>query len=1034
MTPMSSSKHTSVGAGEGSTSCVVDAIGTSPPPFDESKCSDFTYCLDWMQRKIAIANATKSDPRAYTRLREISHNGGTLFGIADMMNAIGDYKSRDDASRNWRRIRERNTRTLCPGVVVSSKVEAKDMDFCTISDFLDHILPHVNGDTAESIRLARSRTATAVSTGSSLAIALTQSNAAAIAAGPSELRQMAEEVRIETEEKLINTGVASAVTISAANVKVDCQNLPWGNGCYHRVSLKKWISDFQPSGKIQTHIGKVGMTGNIHVRHNQYGADGAIFGTVIIPKAGRRASQCIERIQKSMVDPFREYNADEYYNMNAYRDENMLDPEEDPYAHMLPLVARYVDKVFIAKDVSVEDTWDGRQTTLDAFVGLTRRISSVIPRYSIKVRYEEMPDWEEAAVKPFLVRDKLVEVERVRQRTEDAKLQTAIETRKSDESRLRLAETERKILELKQQLGTTSLRIAAEYRRAEEAKASYQQNYSAPARVTEEDNPDIDCASEDCRIVQKGCMSFGGGFETFIATYLEKSDVGSLAVGDVVNLLYTLSGGDIIDPTKLQPRLGAIEYDYDKYLGGEYAVFWGWTLRPLILQPVLSVQAKTFIRDRKLVIGPSAWVSEESLQDELDTWGKGPREVLMAELRKAFTSCAHQSSGLLGLMSKSRILEGDLGKVLPGGQKLFIRSVKTGLIVHIYENQSAAARGLGISPATVTVLKQTGEPHDGEYLMQGVDSLAEWEKCMFLAFRPPVERSTATEEPAQFAVATVKIVHTRPDIPDAIDLRELRNKGKEHKGDLSRFLDDCFVRDEAGTVFTTQVSAVYKVWATEARKKHVDDMLEKVKEAFPNKAKLGFGAAMGQRKLAVQGIRLKVIYHLSHLDTDFDRFVAERLVVDCIARVHKAVILKEFAEWFKLQHGQEVAEATTAEFLIFCSNSFIRAKGVYDIAEDGEKRQEAGFICVGLKSAAANLIGTHSRSGTRPGVTFRSTVTGATIHFSDEREAAVRFNLAPEGIAKSRQTGGLVLGRYQEVREETTETTGGEKDDQEDCI
>ena len=536
---------------------------------------------------------------------------------------------------------------------------------------------------------------------------------------------------------------------------------------------------------------------------------------------------------------------------------------------------------------------------------------------------------------------------------------------------------------------------------------------------------DIDRAAAlgDARILEKGSLSTQQGLQHFIADYLERSDKDALAVGDVVNLLYILSGGDIIDPSALQSHLGEIGYNYSKYLGGEYAVFWGWTMRPCVFEPTLSTEARSFIKDRGLRVSLSAWISDEDLAEEFVAWGKSPQDTLIDELRDAFLPYPHERGGILGLMAPARMIDGNFGEVSPGGQKLFARCILSGLLTHIYENQTVAASCLGITRKEVTTMKVNGVTHGGRWLLQGVDSLAEWEKSMILTLAPLPERSL-TDNCTQTAISTVKIVQFAPTVTDAIAFQTLRNKGKDNEDDMTRFLDDCFVHDATGAVFTTQVAAVYKIWATKAKKKHVDRMLEKVKAAFPDKAKLGFGAGMGQRKLAIQGVRLKTIYHVSFPETDFDRFIADRLVVDCIARVHKAVLLNEFAEWYKAKYGRDVANVTKAEFLTFCSNKFIQARAVYEETDEGSKKQQPGFLGIGLKSTAAYLTGTHSRSATRPGVTFRSIVTEATLHFQDEREAAVRFNIQPEGIAKLRRKGGLILGRYREV--EKQEVRAGE--------
>jgi len=1015
--------------------------GTSDSPaqneevtFDSSRAADLSYQMNFFER---LSLRRHANP-----LRTMLVDGQSVYGVVDLMDCVGDYKDRKSAKDTWGRLR---------GEVDADYSLFKGpnrVDFCTISDFLDHILPHVGGKVAKTIRLARSRTATAVATGSTLAIAMTQSNAEAIADAPEPIRQTVDAVRTDVERKLIQeSGCASEPStpvIQLADIKVICNGLPSGTGCYHRVSLKKYVPGFHPPAhsKMQAHIGKLGMTDSVSRRHTDYGADGGVFETVIIPKAGYRAARNVERIQKAMIDPFREYSKWEYYNLDAYREELILDDGEEPYAHMLPLIARYVERVLVVKEVTVEDTWDVTQTSLDTFLSTSNRTARrSANRYLVNVTYDELPDWQETASNPIIVRESVIEVERARLRVaeenrklEEAKLRAveehrrtaeenrkaeeakllaaeenrraAEEVRKVEETKLRVAENSRKEQEIKRQTTETTLRVAAEYRKAEEAKAVAP---VTPGPVIVEPADKQQPTSEETLVVRKACMSFESGFNEFVKTFLLRSEGDAVSVGSVLNLLFTLSGGTNVDPSKLEPLLGSIGYDYDMHLGGEYAVFWNWTMRPVVIDPVLSSDARTFIRDRNLRIGLNAWIPDEWLMEEATSWGNIPSDTLMQELREAFTPCGRQTSGILGLMCPSRLINGNLSPVAPGGQKLFVRCVKTGRLVHVYSNQSAASLALRIPQGTLTTKKQSGRAHDDKWLLQGVDSLSEWEKSMILTMAPASPDQISDEMEGDLPIATVRRLDAAPTDPDAIAWEDLINKGENVSEDVERFVDDCFVRDASASVFTTQITAVYKAWAPQSP--HSKSILAKVKKMMPDQGKEDFGATMGQKKLAVRGLRLRTIYYLAGSEVDFEQFVAERLFVDCIARIHKSVLLAEFTAWHTEVHNKAPTKAVARDFLRFCHERFSFNAGVFD-----GKVQKPGYLFIGLKSTAAALIGTHSKNATRPGVTFRSIVTKATIHFPDEREASVRFNLRPEGIAKLRAEGGLILNRYEEVK------------------
>jgi len=65
--------------------------------------------------------ASAANNLGHRTVYEISRNGKRLFGIVDMMYAVGSYDTRRDAARTWRRIRDREQGgTVCPAAMVSS--------------------------------------------------------------------------------------------------------------------------------------------------------------------------------------------------------------------------------------------------------------------------------------------------------------------------------------------------------------------------------------------------------------------------------------------------------------------------------------------------------------------------------------------------------------------------------------------------------------------------------------------------------------------------------------------------------------------------------------------------------------------------------------------------------------------------------------------------------------------------------------------------------------------------------------------------
>ena len=179
------------------------------PLFDASRATDLPYCLGYVQARIASYNDGKNDTRAHIQLHQFDHGEkGTLFGIVDMMFCIGDFCERKVASKAWARLKA-NPPPSWGGVPfwVENTAHSNQMDFCSIGDFLDKVLPHVGGSVAEIIKQARGVTATLVATGSRMAIALTEANAESSKTMGPQISALTSCVRSGAEEKAGTLGV-----------------------------------------------------------------------------------------------------------------------------------------------------------------------------------------------------------------------------------------------------------------------------------------------------------------------------------------------------------------------------------------------------------------------------------------------------------------------------------------------------------------------------------------------------------------------------------------------------------------------------------------------------------------------------------------------------------------------------------------------------------------------------------------------------------------------------------------------------------
>ena len=328
---------------------VVENMNGVDSAFDSTRFTDLSYCLEIMSQRFAAYNATKSK-RAQIQLHEKNINGRSMFGVVDMMFCVGSYNSRESASTVWRVLRstsEHRVRRLAGGVFwVETTAHSQKMDFCTLADFLDHLLPHVTGPLAASIKLARSRTSTLVGTGSDLAIQMTVANAESVQNATEPVRNMVRAVREEVEEKMIEGRPVDATCLDIVETiprELSCVVIPPlpiiiikytgqvpspGYFDYHRVSLMHCIDDIVNTlpGKITLDIEKIGMSGDFKVRRGgyEYGKDRDFgFFRILLETKNHDNSKRLEDIKLKHIGPAR-IGQTEYYSVEKYNRINQV--------------------------------------------------------------------------------------------------------------------------------------------------------------------------------------------------------------------------------------------------------------------------------------------------------------------------------------------------------------------------------------------------------------------------------------------------------------------------------------------------------------------------------------------------------------------------------------------------------------------------------------------------------------------------------------------------------------------------------------
>ena len=87
------------------TSIVNTTVTMESVNFEVSRATDITYWLNFLHRRNAAYNATKSK-KAQIHLRERVLDGRSVFGVVDMMFFVGTYGSRANAGNVWRVLRD----------------------------------------------------------------------------------------------------------------------------------------------------------------------------------------------------------------------------------------------------------------------------------------------------------------------------------------------------------------------------------------------------------------------------------------------------------------------------------------------------------------------------------------------------------------------------------------------------------------------------------------------------------------------------------------------------------------------------------------------------------------------------------------------------------------------------------------------------------------------------------------------------------------------------------------------------------------
>ena len=446
--------------------------------FDVSRVTNVEYCLQFFQDRINAYNATKTDTRAHIQLRQMKDGTRSVFGIVDMMNAVGEYKSRKYASDVWRKLKSslsKHSDQKSEGFWLERTVHAQIMDFCTINDFLDNVLPHITGTVAEVIKLARSRTATLVSTGSDMAIALTEHNAERLGEASSSIQATVEEVREEAEEALVQDGLIpkdfkappKKSRLYPGMFEVVYENVPPAPMGYRRRSLAHYIEGFDPAseGKLRKGVDKIGILAEFERRISEYGEDGGVldmlYTTTSYPAAYSAESSQRVLVKSSVISPHHEY-----YSTAAYATKYEVPDDGEQWKHMLSYFPEQVQDVYIGEVAVAAVNPEGESGVLERFLSTPRKDKP--KKYRVTVSFEklERSEWYPYAAQSqtvtsteFLIVKEQEETKRIiaRQKTDAALAVAREETERA--TKCAQEQTKREIEIKRQEAASDRLRV-----------------------------------------------------------------------------------------------------------------------------------------------------------------------------------------------------------------------------------------------------------------------------------------------------------------------------------------------------------------------------------------------------------------------------------------------------------------------------------------------------------------------------------------------------------------------------------------------
>jgi hypothetical protein len=214
-------------------------------------------------------------------------------------------------------------------------------------------------------------------------------------------------------------------------------------------------------------------------------------------------------------------------------------------------------------------------------------------------------------------------------------------------------------------------------------------------------------------------------------------------------------------------------------------------------------------------------------------------------------------------------------------------------------------------------------------------------------------------------------------------------------------------------VFSVQVGNVFKIWATPCNKGERDKMTKEMAERF-NKKKTSFISSLNGAKRILPGLRLRSIVWVVKLDLSvYDRFVGERLVVDCNARVGAVRLEDHFVKWRGERDPAEIKGLHK-----FFKEAFVYDdKSVWVSIYEGDKKirskQTKGYFGVGI-CGEDEMMGTHPYRGKKASVRLVDAETKEVVGvFKDQREVAVHVGRGEDNVSILKKRQGLLLGKYQ---------------------